>query len=183
MSCDMLNALLWTAVSVVLSPFVNRRRFMYLVISLLVYRAGCGIWLYQFLIIASFYFFSSKQEPKKQIQALGYHFSDIFLINTIAVIEALHTPYTGIILISKAVWNTDGNEFVSAAQGSVECRLCSVCFSSNASDLHFKIWRKFLTGLAAKRNCGFVGSKCGTNSISPGRKFPSFNLNPFSKSL
>ena len=25
---------------------------MYLVISLLVYRAGCGIWLYQFLIIA-----------------------------------------------------------------------------------------------------------------------------------
>ena len=28
------------------------RRFMYLVISLLVYRAGCGIWLYQFLIIA-----------------------------------------------------------------------------------------------------------------------------------
>ena len=33
-------------------PFVNCRRFMYLVISLLVYRAGCGIWLYQFLIIA-----------------------------------------------------------------------------------------------------------------------------------
>ena len=32
--------------------FVNCRRFMYLVISLLVYRAGCGIWLYQFLIIA-----------------------------------------------------------------------------------------------------------------------------------
>ena len=33
-------------------PFVNCRRFMYLVISLFVYRAGCGIWLYQFLIIA-----------------------------------------------------------------------------------------------------------------------------------
>ena len=33
-------------------PLVNCRRFMYLVISLLVYRAGCGIWLYQFLIIA-----------------------------------------------------------------------------------------------------------------------------------
>ena len=32
-------------------PFVNCRRFMYLVISLLVYRAGCGIWLYQFLIM------------------------------------------------------------------------------------------------------------------------------------
>ena len=32
-------------------PFVNCRQFMYLVISLLVLRAGCGIWLYQFLII------------------------------------------------------------------------------------------------------------------------------------
>ena len=33
-------------------PFVNCRQFMYLVISLLVLRAGYGIWLYQFLIIA-----------------------------------------------------------------------------------------------------------------------------------
>ena len=32
--------------------FVNCRQFMYLVISLLVLRADCGIWLYQFLIIA-----------------------------------------------------------------------------------------------------------------------------------
>ena len=34
------------------APFVNCRQFMYLVISLLVLRAGYGIWLYQFLIIA-----------------------------------------------------------------------------------------------------------------------------------
>ena len=33
-------------------PFVKRSQFMYLVISLLVLRAGCGVWLYQFLIIA-----------------------------------------------------------------------------------------------------------------------------------
>ena len=33
-------------------PFVNCCQFMYLVISLLVLKAGCGIWLYQFLIIA-----------------------------------------------------------------------------------------------------------------------------------
>ena len=33
-------------------PFVNCCQVMYLVISLLVLRAGCGIWLYQFLIIA-----------------------------------------------------------------------------------------------------------------------------------
>ena len=40
-------------------PFVNCRQFMYLVISLLVLRAGYGIWLYQFLIIA--YHFTPKQ--------------------------------------------------------------------------------------------------------------------------
>ena len=33
-------------------PFVNCCQFMYLVLSLLVLRAGYGIWLYQFLIIA-----------------------------------------------------------------------------------------------------------------------------------
>ena len=40
-------------------PFVNCRQFMYLVISLLVLRAGYGIWLYQFLIIAYLFTFDS----------------------------------------------------------------------------------------------------------------------------
>ena len=39
-------------------PFVNCCQFMYLVISLLVLRTGCGIWLYRFLIIA--YLFNFK---------------------------------------------------------------------------------------------------------------------------
>ena len=38
-------------------PFVNCCQFMYLVISLLVLRAGYGIWLYQFLIIAYLFTF------------------------------------------------------------------------------------------------------------------------------
>ena len=38
-------------------PFVNCCQFMYLVISLLVLRAGCGTWLYQFLIIAYLFTF------------------------------------------------------------------------------------------------------------------------------
>ena len=38
-------------------PFVNCRQFMYLVISRLVLRAGCGIWFYQFLIIAYIFTF------------------------------------------------------------------------------------------------------------------------------
>ena len=41
-------------------PFVNCRQFMYLVISLLVLRAGYGIWLCQFLIIACLFAFYSK---------------------------------------------------------------------------------------------------------------------------
>ena len=38
-------------------PFVNCRQFMYLVISLLILRAVCGIWLYQFLIIVYLFTF------------------------------------------------------------------------------------------------------------------------------
>ena len=41
-------------------PFVNCRQFMYLVISLLVLRAGYGIWLYQFLIIAYLFTFLNR---------------------------------------------------------------------------------------------------------------------------
>ena len=46
-------------------PFVNCRQFMYLVISLLVLKAGCGIWLYQFLIIA--YLFTFQRDFLKQM--------------------------------------------------------------------------------------------------------------------
>ena len=42
---------------IVSTSFVNCRQFMYLVISLLVLRAGYGIWLYQFLIIAYLFTF------------------------------------------------------------------------------------------------------------------------------
>ena len=46
-------------------PFVNCRQFMYLVISLLVLRAGCGIWLYQFLILA--YLFTLWLGPRTKL--------------------------------------------------------------------------------------------------------------------
>ena len=46
-------------------PFVNCRQFMYLVISLLVFcRAGCGIWLYQCLIIVYFFTFDCYNSVK-----------------------------------------------------------------------------------------------------------------------
>ena len=50
-------------------PFVNCRQFMYLVISLLVLRAGYGIWLYQFLIIA--YIFTLPNKPPKRLKRLN----------------------------------------------------------------------------------------------------------------
>ena len=43
-------------------PFVNCRQFMYLVISLLVLRAGYGIRLYEFLIIAYLFTLQLKAE-------------------------------------------------------------------------------------------------------------------------
>ena len=48
-------------------PFVNCRQFMYLVISLLVLRAGCGIWLYQFLIIVYLFTFNIKAGTQASI--------------------------------------------------------------------------------------------------------------------
>ena len=47
-------------------PFVNCCQFMYLVVSLLVLRAGCGICLYQFLTIAYPFTFSKRE------YSLGY---------------------------------------------------------------------------------------------------------------
>ena len=44
-------------------PFVNCCQFMYLVVSLLVLRAGCGIWLYRFLIIAYPFTLDSSSTP------------------------------------------------------------------------------------------------------------------------
>ena len=54
-------------------PFVNCRQFMYLVISLLVLRAGYGIWLYQFLIIAylfTFYLFGPRFDLYQSLNRL-----------------------------------------------------------------------------------------------------------------
>ena len=48
-------------------PFVNCRQFMYLVISLLVLRAGCGICLYQFLIIVCLFTFQQNQRKRKNL--------------------------------------------------------------------------------------------------------------------
>ena len=51
-------------------PFVNCCQFMYLVISLLVLRAGCGIGLYRFLIIA--YLFTFQRFVKTLENLKGY---------------------------------------------------------------------------------------------------------------
>ena len=53
-------------------PFINCCQFMYLVISLLVLRAGYGIWLYQFLIIAYLFTFQI-QRNTQQTKATAFH--------------------------------------------------------------------------------------------------------------
>ena len=51
-------------------PFVNCRQFVYLVISLLVLRAGYGICLYQFLIIAYLFTFYLYDKMKTYLSSL-----------------------------------------------------------------------------------------------------------------
>ena len=67
-------------------PFVNCCHFMHLVISFLVLRAGYGVLLYQFLIIAYlFTFYTISKEPKQySVDACiqdGLHFSKCWLIS------------------------------------------------------------------------------------------------------
>ena len=54
-------------------PFVNCRQFMYLVISLLVLRAGYMIWLYQFLIIAYLFTLYTSCHPKHTRNNIPYN--------------------------------------------------------------------------------------------------------------
>ena len=72
-------------------PFVNCCQFMYLVISLLVLRAGCGIWLYQFLIIAYLFTLRSLDTPSLETTISSMKGADLsrsgtwvcsFLLNT-----------------------------------------------------------------------------------------------------
>ena len=85
-------------------PFVNCCQFMYLVISLLVLRAGYGIWLYQFLFTVSFYFACLQNMYKYSHQRTHQHTrtvsacqrlrwweSYIILLNTVNVLN-IRTP-------------------------------------------------------------------------------------------
>ena len=64
-------------------PFINCRQFMYLVISLLVLRAGCGIWLYQFLIIA--YLFTLHMETLHSFSHLWSAQKIVIMIQIIVI--------------------------------------------------------------------------------------------------
>ena len=70
--------------------FVNCRQFMYLVISLLVLRAGCGIWLYQFLIIA--YLFTLWQSQKSSTIPIEMNFIVSLYKHSLRMVHS-HTVY------------------------------------------------------------------------------------------
>ena len=100
-------------------PFVNCRQFMYLVISLLVLRAGYGIWLYQFLIIA---YLSTLQGPNSLTKVLMW-FIYVALTYIQTFIDKLdqgrniHKPFdiilrlylVGILIAENFCINTNGN--------------------------------------------------------------------------
>ena len=63
-------------------PFVNCRQCMYVVISVMVLRAGCGILLYQFLIIAYLFTLSVFYPGNYFKLALKYHLRGVKNNNT-----------------------------------------------------------------------------------------------------
>ena len=85
-------------------PFVNCRQFMYLVISLLVLRAGCGIWLCQFLIIAYLFtliirhnwFYKDKDKNKRICKKLKQmkHFGQFRFIEYVCSYTMRHAKET-----------------------------------------------------------------------------------------
>ena len=102
-------------------PFVNCQ-FKYLVISLLVLRAGCWIWLYQFLIIA--YLFTFFILP-------AYLYLIVFAVHT-------GTSYLWKLDIepcfSFVPWKNDMRKMEKRSKGSVLCKSCmlhKICSSSN----------------------------------------------------
>ena len=63
-------------------PFVNCCQFMYLVISLLVLRAGYGTWLYQFLIIAFLFTLLCNLDPSgPHVYIVKQRFSGFYIIS------------------------------------------------------------------------------------------------------
>ena len=73
--------------------FINCCQFMYWVISLLVFRAGCGIWLYQFLIVAYLFTFCTNRQLilitlccRVQCFAVSYTFMSAIIVRKRSVI-------------------------------------------------------------------------------------------------
>ena len=87
----------WTMEDKLRVPFVNCHQFMYIVISLLVLRAGCGIWLYQFLIIAYHFTFHFRfwesiwhpaaWAPKEQTVRRWHRWEDIEMDRFFSVLQ------------------------------------------------------------------------------------------------
>ena len=91
-------------------PFVNCSQFMYLVISLLVLRAGCGIWLYQFLIIAYLFTFHFYHQENLRVNRTSEVHNNVkfsstentFMTNAFGLISVLR-PFNTFEVISRAV--------------------------------------------------------------------------------
>ena len=187
-------------------PFVNCRQFMYLVISLLVLRAGYGIWLYQFLIIA--YLFTSDRLPKceeceKRFHASCSNLGDDELLRTESGDGAWYCtnckPACGlcsgaVLKGHKAVqcdncdmWTHNECSFIAETQHETVSStnytwICLKCEFFNFSDSFFgeqvnlETENRFIPLTKEKKDRYFP---CGTNTSSfiSGLKFISMNIN------
>ena len=83
-------------------PFLNCCQFMYLVISLLVLWAGCGVWLYQFLIIANLFTFQLTNRPeltKQSSKLLQFLPIETSVIYDLILVKQIHSWYNCNVLL------------------------------------------------------------------------------------
>ena len=118
-------------------PFVNCRQFMYLVISLLILRAGCGIWLYQFLIIAYLFTFQVDLDALEDLESKWQmNFQKCQVIRTCTnkrfqrettytlhghILEAVDSAkYLGVTISEDLQWKTEIDNITAKASRTVE---------------------------------------------------------------
>ena len=133
-------------------PFENCRQFMYLVISLLVLRAGCGIWLYQFLIIAYLFTFHLWQHC-----SLCWHASSLItLLPVLTCFIDNIRPYVGILHLCQHLslcWYTSSFVNISPGVGVLHLHHHHIHFRALFSSTEgWAFWQVFLEGVLSTQN-------------------------------
>ena len=114
-------------------PFVNCCQFMYLVVSVLDLRAGCGIWLHQFMIIA--YLFTMISNSKENLPCSNYIY--LFqLLNRCRMCNQTMEQLASLVRTNKTLRKLDLSGKCMVSRTAVVSRTLTRIFSLD----HMQIW-------------------------------------------